>query len=210
MVVGLAIAQAHAVGMLYMQIVWYWAGKMEKMSHGKPNIDYDHNGDPIIHTTTHAAELYTTKEMQYALYLALVSVALLSLFQTLGPFDYNTSDIWLRGAPCLFAVISIFGTLYLQSLNLDDEYGKEKPEMPNITDPKKKLVWYATRITQGKLGVSLLLLAFGAAYEFNLVGEYFRGLRAYQDKLPERAWQYDMASRFTIGTGFLPAPALYL
>ena len=196
-VVGLTVAQAQAVSLLYMQIVWYWAGYKEKMSRSMQN-------------GTSITGLYRTKEMQYALYLALVSVALLSLFQTLGPFDYNTSDIWLRGAPCLFTVISIFGTLYLQSLNLDDEYGKEKPEMPNITDPKKKLVWYATRITQGKLGVSLLLLAFGAAYEFNLVGEYFRGLRAYQDKLPERAWQYDMASRFTIGTGFLPAPALYL
>lgn len=210
MVVGLAICQAHAVGMLYMQIVWYWAGRNEKLTHGKPSIDYDHNGDPIILTTTHAAELYTTKEMQYALYLAMVSIALLSLFQTVGPYDYNTGDIWLRGAPPLFTVISVFGTLYLQSLNLDDEYGMEKPKVPDGLNPRQMLVWSATRITQGKLGVSLLLLAFGAAYEFNLVGEYFRGLRAYQDKLPERAWQFDTANRFTIGTGFLPAPALYL
>ena len=213
MVVGLAICQAHAVGMLYMQIVWYWAGRNEKETHEQPGKAY-HDGSgggfKFEGNTTHAAELYTTKEMQYALYLAMVSIALLSLFQTVGPYDYNTGDIWLRGAPPLFTVISVFGTLYLQSLNLDDEYGMEKPKVPDGLNPRQMLVWSATRITQGKLGVSLLLLAFGAAYEFNLVGEYFRGLRAYQDKLPERAWQFDTANRFTIGTGFLPAPALYL
>lgn len=47
-------------------------------------------------------------------------------------------------------------------------------------------------------------------YEFNVLGLYFRTLRAYTDKLPERAWQLDTASRFTIGAGFLPAPTLYL
>ena len=214
-VVTMALAQAHAVSMLYMQIVWYWAGKMEKLTHEKPGKQsFDHNGDPTFGaSTTHAAALYTTKEMQYALYLALVSVGLLSMFQTLGPFDYYTpggDGLWLRGAPCLFLVLSVWGTLYLQSMELDDEYGKEKVVAPTELSPKQKLVFYATRITGGKLGVSLLLLAFGAAYEFNLVGEYFRGLRAFQDKLPERAWQYDTSNKFTIGTGFLPAPALYL
>ena len=210
-VVGLAIAQAQAVCMLYMQVVWYWAGRMEKRTHGVPSIEYDHNGDPIILTTTHAAQLYTTKEMQYALYLALVAIPLLAILQTLGPFDYNTADISLRGAPLLFLAISVFGTLYLQGLQLDDEYGKEKGEMPpEGASPKAKLVWYATRITGGKLGVSLLLIAFGTLYELNLVGHYFRETRAYTDKLPERAWQYDTASKYTIGTGFLPALTSYL
>ena len=93
---------------------------------------------------------------------------------------------------------------------LDDEYGKEVDPVVYSSMSKTDLVTYATRITGGKLAVSLLLIAFGTLYELNMVGEYFRGLRAYTDKLPERAWQLDTVSRFTIGTGFLPSPALYL
>ncbi len=213
-VVGITIAQAQAVCMLYMQVVWYWAGKMEKQTHEHPGRQYINpdNGDITYGmSTTHAAGLYTTKEMQYALYLALVAIPLLAILQTIGPFDYNTADISIRGAPLLFLAISVFGTLYLQGLQLDDVYGKEKAEAPpDGTSPKARLVWYATRITGGKLGVSLLLIAFGTLYELNLVGHYFRETRAYTDKLPERAWQYDTASKYTIGTGFLPALTTYL
>jgi len=208
MVVGLSLAQAHAVSMLYMQIVWYWAGKNEKETHESDNNAMTRRN--AGHATTHAAQLYTTKEMQYALYLAIVVTALLSIFQATGPFDYNTDDFATRGAPCLFLCISIFGTLYLQDMELDDEYGIEKSKKAKMfsseTPMRVKLIHLATRITGGKLGVSLLLLAFGAIYELNMVGEYFRGLRAYADKLPDRAWQYDVANKYTIGTGFLPAP----
>ena len=213
MVVGISLAQAHAVSMLYMQIVWYWTGKNEKKSHEQPGKQgYDHNGDPTFEgTTTHAAQLYTTKEMQYALYLAIVATGLLSIFQAVGPFDYNTDDFAMRAAPCLFLAISIFGTLYMQDMQLDDEYGIEKRHGPKDgATGKERLVYYATRITGGKLGVSLLLLAFGAMYELNIVGDYFRSLRAYVDKLPDRAWQYDAANKYTIGTGFLPSPAIFL
>jgi hypothetical protein len=213
MVVAISLAQAHAVSMLYMQIVWYWTGKNEKKTHEHPGRQgFDQNGDPTFEgTTTHAAQLYTTKEMQYALYLAIVATGLLSIFQAVGPFDYNTDDFASRGAPCLFLAISIFSTLYLQDMQLDDEYGIEKRHGPKDgASAKEKLVFYATRITGGKLGVSLLLLAFGTIYELNIVGDYFRSLRAYVDKLPEHAWQYDMANKYTIGTGFLPSPAIFL
>jgi len=216
MVVGLSLAQAHAVSMLYMQIVWYWTGKNEKQTHSQPGGrqgGFDANGDPTFEmATTHAAQLYTTKEMQYALYLAIVAMGLLSIFQAVAPFDYNTDDFATRGAPCLFLAISIFGTLYLQDMKLDDEYGLEKSKggPKQGATQKEVLTYYATRITGGKLGVSLLLLVFGAVYESNIVGEYFRDLRAYTDKLPERAWQYDVASKYTIGTGFLPAQTIFM
>lgn len=213
MVVGISLAQAHAVSMLYMQIVWYWTGKNEKQTHAHDaNAIARHDEHYNMHyTTTHAAQLYTTKEMQYALYLAIVVTVLLSIFQAVGPFDYNTDDFTVRGAPVLFLGMAIFSTLYLQDLQLDDEYGIEKKKGPRSdATPREKLIFYATRITGGKLGVSVLLLAFGALYEFNLIGDYFRSLRAYTDKLPERAWQFDMASKYTIGTGFLPAPTIVL
>jgi hypothetical protein len=197
MVVGLTVAQAQAVSMLYMQIVWYWAGKNEKHTHRM-------QGGAKADLTP----LYTTKEMQYALYLALISIALLSVFQTIAPFDYNCGDISLRAAPCLFLGLAVWGTLYLQELHLDDEYGNDTSK--ETINNKDDLVRAATRITGGKLGVSLLLIAFGVLYELNIIGEYFRGLRAYTDKIPERAWQFDTLSRYTIGTGFLPAPTLFL
>lgn len=200
-VVGLTVAQAQAVSLLYMQIVWYWAGYKEKLSRTLAD------GHSI-------AGLYKTKEMQYALYLAILSIAALSFLQTVGPFDYNTGDLYLRTAPCVFLVLAVWGTLYLQDMMLDDEYGKEKDAASNHTDTyesmKTHLIEKATRITGGKLGVSLLLIAFGVLYELNLIGEYYRGLRAYQDKIPERAWQLDSLAQYTIGTGFLPTPALYM
>jgi hypothetical protein len=200
MVVGLAIAQAQAVSMLYMQIVWYWAGKNEKYTHHKH--DQGQGAD--------LTALYTTKEMQYALYLALIAVGLLSVFQTIGPFDYNCTgdDLSLRGAPGVFLMFAVWGTLYLQEMCLDDEYGNDVK--PHKIETKEDLIAHATRITGGKLGVSLLLIAFGVLYELNILGEYFRGLRAYTDKIPDRAWQFDTLSKYTIGTGFLPAPTLYL
>lgn len=198
MVVGLAIAQAQAVSMLYMQIVWYWAGKNEKYTHRKHEQGTD------------LTALYTTKEMQYALYLALIAVGLLSVFQTIGPFDYNSTgdDLSLRGAPGVFLMFAVWGTLYLQEMCLDDEYGNDVE--PHKIKDRETLIAHATRITGGKLGVSLLLIAFGVLYELNILGEYFRGLRAYTDKIPDRAWQFDTLSKYTIGTGFLPAPTLYL
>lgn len=197
MVIGLAVAQAQAVSMLYMQIVWYWAGKNEKYTHRLNAANADLTG------------LYTTKEMQYALYLALIAVGLLSVFQTIGPFDYNCADdLSIRAAPGVFLMFAVWGTLYLQEMCLDDEYGKDVPK--ESINTKSDLIAHATRITGGKLGVSLLLIAFGVLYELNILGEYFRSLRAYTDKIPDRAWQFDTLSKYTIGTGFLPAPTLYL
>jgi hypothetical protein len=202
-VVGVAVAQAIATSFVYMQIVWYWVGYNEKRDH----IRYAET-----ELATHAAELYTTKEMQYALFLALVWITIFPVLQTTGPYDYNTGDLYVRGSPLVFLLIAVGGTLLIQSMQLGTYYGKEVKTIPSelSSDPKQRLTYYATRITGGKLAVSLLLIGFGALFEFNLVGEYFRGLRAYNDKLPERAWQYDTASKFTIGTGFLPAPTLYL
>jgi hypothetical protein len=152
--------------------------------------------------------------MQYALYMALVILSVVPFFLILGPFDYNTGDVTQRIAPLMFLVLSLFGTLYLQGLKLDDEYGIDAIEPPASVagDQKEVLIWSATRVTGGKLGVSLLLLLFGFLYELNIVGDYFRDLRAYSDKIPDRAWQYDTASKFTIGTGFMPTASnlLYL
>ena len=203
-VIALALAQAHAVSMLYMQIVWYWAGRREKSE--RSGLGDIQNGQGFGRLEA----LYVTKEMQYALYLALISIALLTLFQTTGPFDYNTGDIFLRGAPCVFTLISVWGTLFFQDMPLDDEYGLEKRPERTFDNDKERLVYNSTRITGGKLGVSLLLIGFVTLYEFNMLGEYFRGLRAYKDTLPDRAWQFDMASKYTVGTGFLPSPTLYL
>lgn len=198
MVVGLAIAQAQAVSLLYMQIVWYWAGKNEKHTHR-------------LAEATDVPDLtimYRTKEVQYALYLTLIAITALPILQIIGPFDYSCSDDILRGAPFVFLGLAVWGTLFLQEMDLDDEYGSEAKDM--TIRNRNDLVRYASRITGGKLGVSLLLIAFGALYELNIVGDYFRGLRAYTDKIPERAWQFDTLSRYTIGTGFLPSPTLYL
>jgi hypothetical protein len=205
LIVLLSILQANAVSFIYMQIVWYWVGYNEKKTH-----------DPSkMQVGGHAADLYLTKEMQYALFLAIVILGVMPTLQAAAPYDYDNQDITIRGAPLLFLSLAVWGTLYLQSMQLDDTYGREKDGESvymedHKTNPRNALVWHATRITGGKLAVSLLLIAFGVLFEFNIVGLYFRTLRAYTDRIPERSWQLDTASRFTIGTGFLPSPTLYM
>jgi hypothetical protein len=195
-VVFLTLMQAQAVSMLYMQIVWYWAGKNEKKSH-------DAGGQHFWEF------MYNTKEMSYALVLAMVVIAALSTLQTTAPLDYNSPDLSIRIAPLFFLSLSLFSTLVIQELMLDDNYGKDA-EQPPSSGTRERLIWEATRITGGKLAVSLLLIAYGTLITFNLIGEYLRGLRAYADKLPERAWQYDVVNKYTIGTGFLPVPTTSL
>jgi hypothetical protein len=199
-VVALTIAQAQAISMLYMQIIWFWVGYKEKVR----NDDYHH------FEATHAADMYRTKELQFSLYAGIIAMAIIAILQFVSPYDYNTSDISLRAAPLLFLVISVWGTLIVQSMQLGDEYGKEKPAEPLDKSEKELLIWRATRITPGKLAVSVILLLFATLYELNIVGDYFRDLRAYSDKLPDRAWQYDLASKYTIGTGFLSSGVTYL
>jgi hypothetical protein len=199
-IVTYAICQAHAVSLLYMQIVWYWAGYHEKETHhpaGQPSLEI----------------LYETKEMRLALFLAVLSIAGLSLAQTLGPFDYmsDQGDITMRIAPCAFLLLAVTGTIWIQdNILLDDEYGKEQYGKETNLSSKEGIIKNATRITGGKLAVSILLIVFGFLVESNVIGEYFRGLRAYTAKIPDRAWQFDTANRYTIGTGFLPSPTLYL
>jgi hypothetical protein len=183
-----------------MQIVWYWAGYHEKTTHRFNN---QQNGTLRI--------LYETKEMRLALFLAVLSIAGLSLAQTFGPFDYMSEqgDITMRIAPCAFLLLAVTGTLWIQdNIILEDEYGKE--QRPTDLTTKDGIIKNATRITGGKLAVSILLIVFGFLVESNVIGEYFRGLRAYTAKIPDRAWQFDSANRYTIGTGFLPSSTLYL
>lgn len=199
-IVTITVGMAQAVSFLYMQIVWYWAGYTEKKTH-KPSAFME---------GTHAADLYLTKEMQYALFLGIITIAIVPLLQTVAPFDYDCSDLLIRGAPLAFLAISVWGTLYVQEMRLGDHYGKDIEKSPPGLSDKELLIFRATRITGGKLAVSLLLLAFAGLYEFNIVGQYFRWVRAYSDKLPERAWQFDLQNKYTIGTGFLPSTTLYL
>lgn len=184
-----------------MQIVWYWVGYSEKRTH-----------DLAAVNSGIAYDLYHTKEIQFALFLAIIMMGVIPMIQAIGPYDYDCSDLLIRGAPLVFVTLAVWGTLYLQSMQLSDHYGKDSKEPPSSDEMSARhlIVYKATRLTAGKLAVSLLLIIFGVLYEFNIVGLYFRTLRAYNDKLPERAWQLDTANRFTLGTGFLPAPTLYL
>lgn len=200
-IVLLTILQSHCVSFVYMQVVWYWVGYHEKKEHGEAY---------PTHYVGAAAELYQTKEMQYALLLALIVLGVIPALQMVAPYDYESADLTVRAAPLVFICLAVWGTLYLQSMQLSDRYGKDKKQEPQTDSVHHLIVYRATRITAGKLAVSLLLLIFVTLYEFNMIGLYFRTLRAYNDKLPERAWQLDVANQFTIGTGFLPAPTLYL
>lgn len=202
-VITIELLKAHAAAQLYMEVVWYWTGYMEKKR----------AGGHTFSASAHLTEVYKTKQIQYALFMGIVLVALFPFLQFIAPYDYSDNENFLKIAPLLFTGISVVGTIFLQSLIVDDNYGteakvvehkqyKEGPMMPGeereyMSEMKEK----STRITGGKLGVSALVLIFVALIEFQFVAEYFRTLRAYYDTMPERAFLYDPLNTKSFLTG---------
>lgn len=191
MVVTLELIKSQAAAQLYMEVVWYWTGYMEK-KRLKSNL----------------TEVYQTKQIQYALFMGIVLVALFPFLQFIAPYDYSNSEPFLKIAPLLFTAISVIGTIFLQGLIVDDYYGTDSKTPSAELDERGKLVHAATRITGGKLAVSALVLLFAMLVEFEFVAEYFRTLRAYTDNMPEKAMQYDLSRTYLWGAG-LYTPSVY-
>lgn len=206
------ILKAQAASQLYMQIVWFWTGYMEKLRLGSS-----------------LAEVYRTKQVQYALFMAIILVGLLPFLTYLAPYDYSNSDMFLRLAPLLFTGIAVIGTIYLQGLILDDHYGidadttgererkligpyrsKEHREAAGESYHRQDITYKATRISGGKLGVSMLVLIFVALVEFEFVAEYFRTLRAYFDTMPLNSPQYDVLTKTYLWGGGLTTTSPFL
>lgn len=203
-VIVVELLKAQAVSQLYMEVVWYWTGYMEKKR-----------------LKSDLIEVYKTQQVQYALFMGMIVVILLPFLQYIAPYDYNNADMFFRVAPMGFVVIAVVGTIFLQGLILDEEYGIDRdmvgevhrsgPMRDGESRDHKMLqdqIYRATRITGGKLGVSLLVLIFVAFVEFEFVAEYFRTLRAYLDVMPERSMQYDLSKTFLWGSGLL-TPGVY-
>jgi len=209
MVVTLELLKAHAAAQLYMEVVWYWTGYMEKKRMGSDLVD-----------------VYKTKQIQFALFMGIVLVALFPFLQYMAPYDYTDNEPFLKIAPLLFTGISVIGTIFLQSLIVDDYYGTDAyveksayqhgPMRPN--EDRKMASWAGEEvrnkpysITGGKLAVSALLLIFIALVEAEFLAEYFRTMRAYYDIMPEKAFQYDPLNTRGVLTGAgLYMPSVYL
>jgi hypothetical protein len=203
-VVIIELLKCQAASQLYMEVVWYWTGYMEKKR---------------MHSEL--TEVYKTKQIQFALFMGVILVALFPFLQYVAPYDYTNEDVFLRLAPLIFTAISVVGTIFLQGLILDDEYGLDAKEAwnENSVGPLRRgenrgtklmrdQIYRATKITGGKLGVSALVLIFVTLVQFEFVAEYFRTLRAYQDTMPEKSIQYDLSRTFLWGTGLL-TPSVY-
>jgi hypothetical protein len=199
-IVVVELLKAQAASQLYMEVVWYWTGYMEK-KRLKSNL----------------TEVYKTQQVQYALFMGIVVVSLLPLLQFMGPYDYNYDDRFLMVAPLLFTAIAVIGTIFLQGLILDDEYGIDVDQktdryvMPmKSEDHHSHQIYLATRITGGKLGVSMLVIIFVVLLNSRLLSEYFSTLRAYTDIMPVNAIQYDLSKNFLWGAGLTSANVLAL
>jgi hypothetical protein len=194
------ILKAQAASQLYMQIVWFWTGYMEKLRLGSS-----------------LAEVYRTKQVQYALFMAIILVGLLPFLTYLAPYDYSNADMFLRLAPLLFTGIAVIGTILLQGLILDDHYGIDAKTFAtarsrgfNTATHEEHTFYKATRISGGKLGVSMLVLIFVALVEFEFVAEYFRTLRAYFDTMPLNSPQYDVLTKTYLWGGGLTTTSPFL
>ena len=203
-IIVVELLKAQAAGQLYMEVVWYWTGYMEKKR-----------------LKSELSETYKTQQVQYALFMGIVLVALMPFLQFIAPYDYTNAEIFLRIAPLVFVAIAVVGTIFLQGLILDEEYGIDRDltgevhKIGPLRDGESRehkmhqdQIYRATKITGGKLGVSLLVLIFVAFVEFEFVAEYFRTLRAYLDVMPERSIQFDLSKTYLWGSGLL-TPSVY-
>lgn len=203
-VIVVELLKAQAASQLYMEVVWYWTGYMEKKR-----------------LKSELLEVYKTQQVQYALFMGIVVVGLLPFLQYIAPYDYSNTDMFFRIAPMVFVVIAVVGTIFLQGLILDEEYGIDRDLVGEVhrSGPMrdnesrehqmhKDQIYRATKITGGKLGVSMLVLIFVAFVEFEFVAEYFRTLRAYLDVMPEKSIQYDLSKTYLWGAGLL-TPGVY-
>lgn len=85
MIVTIELLKANAAAQLYMEVVWYWTGYMEKKRLGTHS--------------AHLAEVYKTKQIQYALFMGIVLVALFPFLQFIAPYDYTDAENFLKIAP---------------------------------------------------------------------------------------------------------------
>lgn len=190
-IIVIELLKAQAASQLYMEVVWYWTGYMEK-KRLKSNL----------------TEVYKTQQVQYALFMGIVVVSLLPILQFMGPYDYNYEDRFLMLAPLLFTAIAVIGTIFLQGLILDDEYGIDVDQKSdkhvmyrNADDHYAQQIYQATKITGGKLGVSMLVIIFVVLLNSRLLSEYFTTLRAYTDIMPVNAIQYELGKAYLWGAG---------
>jgi hypothetical protein len=197
-IVIVEILKSQATAQLFMAVVWYWTGYMEK---ARPS-----STKPLL------KGVYKSKQIQYALFMSIVLVAVTPLTLYLAPYDYSNADVFLRICPLVFTALAIVGTLYLQGLRLDDKSGQDTPVHWESykADTRELIVYHATRITGGKLGVSALVLVFVVFVQLDLVAEYIRTLRAYYDIMPTSFALYDTASSSSWTSGISTGSVMQL
>lgn len=171
---------AAATAQISMGIVWYQIGSLEKL----------HSPDEKVRKLH---SMYETKEIQYALYMAIVLILSMPLAMFLAPYAYTNASYFLLASPIIFAVLSVIGTLLIQEMALDDVYGE-------FAGSEKKT---PTTITAGKLYVSFLVLLFGLAITVVFLTEHMATFRASIDSVQDRSIQSDVGRSYLFGQGVL-------
>jgi hypothetical protein len=147
--------------------------------------------------------VYEGKEVQWGLAAGLLLQLWIPLQQALSPYDLTLNSLFLLTAPFTFSVLSLFCTLYVQDMTLDEDYSD--------TPAKQRHTAGGAAITGGKQLVSLLLLVFGTAVLLVQFSEHVATYRAYLDVMPEASILYDPVTesrKFLIGPGLSAAVAL--
>uniref|UniRef100_A0A7S0MKH2 Uncharacterized protein n=1 Tax=Cryptomonas curvata TaxID=233186 RepID=A0A7S0MKH2_9CRYP len=171
---------AAATSQVSMGIVWYQIGSLEKLNSENDKIKELHS-------------MYETKEIQYALYMAIVLIVGIPLATFLAPYSYTNNSSFLLISPVVFAVVSVLSTLVIQEMALDDMYGE-------VANKEAKT---PTTITAGKLYVSFLLLLFGLAMTVFFLTEHMATFRTAIDTFPDKSIQSDVGRSYLFGQGVL-------
>ena len=172
------MAIAAATSQVSMGIVWYQIGSLEKLNSENAKVKALHS-------------MYTTKEIQYALYMAIVLLIAMPLATFLAPYSYTNNSYFMMISPVLFAVLSVLSTLLIQEMALDDRYGE-------VANKEAKT---PTTITAGKLYVSFLLLLFGLAITVFFLTEHMATFRTAIDTFADKSIQSDVGRSYLFGQG---------
>jgi hypothetical protein len=150
-IVGLILAGA--AGQCYMSIAWYWVSWQEKATNKE--------GQQQLKV------MYKTKATIHALMISVLIVPLIGALVYCAPWDLTYNAPYTLFGPSLLAFIAIFGTMWLENEEIDT---KEKTE-------KYAKNRYYGYITEAKLYLSLLMIAYASSLSASVLLEYLETTR---------------------------------
>lgn len=200
--------KALAVAQMYMSVSWYWVGHWEKTPEAtevwfKRHSKQTHHRDAQAPATPRELkkgavdEMYHGRDATYALLMSVVFILLVPIQLLLAPYDYNYAAVLLLLSPLILAILAVFGTSWVQKLNLGDlELIHAK-----MVDWEKYMNYLASNFSESKLFLSFFTLLLLMCLTLNYFAEYLTSYYAKNTQWPTGSVQYDPTVAYLVSPG---------